>query len=519
MAYRKNLLCYASLAATGAALLAQGTARAQTDDNGQQSSTKAAPANESQFEEILVTARKRARAEALQTVAISATAFGAEQLKNPTLRDLSDIGRYSPSSSLQPSTQKGVQNFAIRGMGVSGSVPSDEPAVGIFQDGIYWGSNYGALGDLFDIEGLEILRGPQGTLFGRNVTGGAILVRSARPTDNFLLRAQLGAGNYGAMEGGAVLNAPVAGDDVAARVAFQYKSLEGYYRRESTNARYGENETLLVRPSIKFRLGGDIDLNIIGEYYKVTGDPVATRGLGGEGTVNALQGYVVPSDFWTVASDEPGHNRIVTRMLTADFNARLGSGVVSAILGYRDVKTNVLTDYDGTPSPGYLQGIRQDQDQFSAEVRYSADIGDLISFTAGGYYFEQNFDFYETRVLTNPGNLATGGSRVGAHSLLDNNSKALFAEVDLKPVDGITITGGLRYTEEEKTVFGSPFGVCSFDFTICPLTGPRSTSENNLSPKLLISYKPNNDHMIFASWTRGFRSGGFAQRGTPLISP
>jgi len=132
-------------------------------------------------EEIVVIGRKRARAEELQEVPVSITAFSAEQLQSTVVRDLTDISSLSPSASLQSSSQRGVQNFAIRGTGVSGTTPSDEPAVGVFQDGVYWGSNYGALTELFDVEGVEILRGPQGTLFGRNVTGGAVSLRSHAP--------------------------------------------------------------------------------------------------------------------------------------------------------------------------------------------------------------------------------------------------------------------------------------------------------------------------------------------------
>src|SRR5690606_9294255 len=149
----------------------------------------------------VVTGRKRARSEALQETPVSITALSSAQLERAVSKDLTDVGRMTPNASLQPSAQRGVQNFAIRGMGVSGSTPSDEPAVGIFQDGVYWGSNYGALGELFDIEGVEILRGPQGTLFGRNVTGGAVTVRSARPTQETSAKMMLGAGNGLMLEG------------------------------------------------------------------------------------------------------------------------------------------------------------------------------------------------------------------------------------------------------------------------------------------------------------------------------
>jgi len=134
------------------------------------------------LETVMVSARKRAEDEAAQDTPLAISAFGAKQLDAVFANNLDDIGKLAPSVQLKPTSQVGGQNFTIRGMGVSGTTPSDEPAVGIVQDGIYWGSNYGAMLDTFDVESVEILRGPQGTLFGRNVTGGAVLVRTARPT-------------------------------------------------------------------------------------------------------------------------------------------------------------------------------------------------------------------------------------------------------------------------------------------------------------------------------------------------
>ena len=199
---------------------------------------QSAPATDDvmQLDEIVVTARKRARGESLQDTPISATAFGPAQMDDFLVKDIVDIGRLAPSVALQPSAQKGVQNFAIRGMGVSGSTPSDEPAVGIFQDGVYWGSNYGALGDLFDVESVEILRGPQGTLFGRNVTGGAVSFRSARPSFTDSTKATIGIGNYGSYEASAVLNRPLVENKLAARLAVQSRWLDGYFTDATTDS-------------------------------------------------------------------------------------------------------------------------------------------------------------------------------------------------------------------------------------------------------------------------------------------
>src|SRR3546814_194008 len=218
----------------------------------------------------------------------------------------------TPNASLQPSAQRGVQNFAIRGMGVSGSTPSDEPAVGIFQDGIYWGSNYGALNELFDIESVEILRGPQGTLFGRNVTGGAVTVRSARPTQETSAKMMLGVGNGAMFEGSAVANGPIVTDTLSARLAVLGRRNEGLFRNEVTGGSYGQTSTFVVRPSIRWTPGPDLDITLLGEFYHQYGDPVVVRGVspntvpGGPLTLPEKEGYVTPSDYFTVSPGAEG---------------------------------------------------------------------------------------------------------------------------------------------------------------------------------------------------------------------
>ena len=479
----------------------------------------AAPQAGTGIEDIVVTGRKRARSEALQETPVSITALSSAQLERAVSKDLTDVGRMTPNASLQPSAQRGVQNFAIRGMGVSGSTPSDEPAVGIFQDGVYWGSNYGALGELFDIEGVEILRGPQGTLFGRNVTGGAVTVRSARPTQETSAKMMLGAGNGLMLEGSAVANLPVVTDTLAARVAVLTRRNDGLFKNDVTGGSYGKTSTFVVRPSLRWTPTPDADITLLGEFYHQYGDSVVVRGIspntvpGGPLTLPEQEGYVTPSDYFTVSPGDAGFSnvKVYFTMLEANFN--IGPGVLTSITGYRKVRARVLTDFDGTPSDGFLQGVRNDQHQWSSELRYAADLNDWLSMTAGGYYFDQSFSFGETRDLNNHASL------LGTRSMLDNSSFAAFAEVDIKPVTNLTVTLGGRYTEEKKKASSAPFGACSFDLTTCTFTGPAHYKGDNFSPKIGVSYQVDQGPLFFASMTKGFRSGGFALRGTALASP
>jgi outer membrane receptor protein involved in Fe transport len=135
------------------------------------------------LEEVVVTATKKASAEMAQDVGIAVTAISGDTIENRFMSDLTDVGNLAPNVQMSAAgTTPGTPSFFIRGMGIFSSIPSDEPAVGIIQDGIYLGVNSGSMTSLFDVESVEVLRGPQGTLFGRNVTGGAVVVNSRRPT-------------------------------------------------------------------------------------------------------------------------------------------------------------------------------------------------------------------------------------------------------------------------------------------------------------------------------------------------
>lgn len=473
----------------------------------------------SRLDDIIVVSRKRATGEALQDTPVAATAFGAQQLAEAGVHDLTDVGRMAPSVSLQPSSQRGVQNFSIRGMGVSGSTPSDEPAVGVFQDGIYWGSNYGALNELFDMEGVEILRGPQGTLFGRNVTGGAVTVRSARPSFQPKAEGTVGIGNYGLKELSGFVTGPLIGDKLAGRLALQVRSLDGYFTNTVTGKDYGQSDSYIVRPSLTWDPTTTFSVTALAEWFSDSGDPTVVRGIapctipGCTPNLATREGFKTSDDYYDVAYNEPGSNEVDVFMGVVEANWDVFGGVLTSVTGVRNVRTRVLTDFDGTPSAGFLQQVAQDQDQFSTELRFAADLNRFLSYTVGLYYFEQTFDFRERRSLNN------NATNIATRSYLDNDSFAAFADADFNFTDRLTVTAGVRYTEETKTASAAAFGGCSLDFQTCTLTGPRSTSDENVSPRISVSYDINDNQLVYASATRGFRSGGFSLRGTALVEP
>jgi len=475
-------------------------------------------ASDSGIADIVVSGRKRVRAEELQKTPLAITALNAEQLQSANIRTLVDIGRTTPNASLQPSAQRGVQNFTIRGMGLSGTTVSDEPTVGIFQDGVYWGSNYGALGDTFDLEGVEILRGPQGTLFGRNVTGGAVTIRSARPSQTPEARLMAGIANGTMYEGSAVLNNPLT-DTLAARVAVLGRFNNGLYHNVTNDSSYGEANTIIVRPSIKWQPSSDFDVTLLGEYYKLYGDPMVARGIspttipGAAPTAAQLAGYTSPKDFFSTNPGFEGFNQVDVYFGVLEANWKVGPGTLTSVTGYRKVRSRNNYDADGFPPSSFAQFVANDQHQWSSELRYAADLTDWLSGTAGIYYFDQDVNYGESRELSG------GASRVAAAATLKNESYAAFAELDIKPVEALTITVGGRYTKEKKVATSAAFGRCSYDLSTCTYQTADPYKAHNFSPKIGVAYQASQQLLIFGSYTRGFRSGGFSLRGTPLGAP
>lgn len=473
----------------------------------------------SKLEDIVVVGRKRVRSEQLQKTPIAVTAMSATQLQQPGIKTLVDIGRMAPGASLQASSQRGVQNFAIRGMGVSGTTVSDEPAVGIFQDGVYWGSNYGAIGDTFDLEGVEILRGPQGTLFGRNVTGGGVTLRSARPSQTASYRVMLGVGNGTMFEGSAVANGPLIPDVLAARLAVLGRSNNGVFHNTVKNGSWGETNTYIVRPSIKWTPSSSLDVTLLGEYYDTHGDPVAVRAVaprtapGSPPTLAELSGYRSPADFFSVSPNDPGYSNVKIYFTMLEANLSVGPGILTSITGYRKVRSRSLYDADGAPVNGFLHYVATDQHQWSSELRYAADFTDWLGATMGLYYFDQKVDYGETRDLNNHTVLTATAAT------LDNNSYAAFAEADIKPIEGLSITVGGRYTHERKEAASAPFGQCNFALTTCTFIRPPAYKGNNFSPKVGVSFQVDPTILVYASATKGFRSGGFSLRGTAIGTP
>ncbi|EAQ96658.1 TonB-dependent receptor [Congregibacter litoralis] len=472
------------------------------------------------IEEVLVTAQKKSAAESVQDVPIAITAMSGAKIEAMHAVTLTDIGLSTPNANFSPvGTIPGVANFVIRGMGTVGqSVPSADPAVGVVMDGISYGTIFGVVTDLFDLDTIEILRGPQGTLFGRNVTGGAVVMRSVRPGDEFEGKVRVGGGNYNLTDLAASLSGPLT-EQVGGKLAVMYKEHDGYFDNKTLGGKQGESSSLLVRPALTYT-GESFNGAAIFEYGEMD-----TDGVGGQAfEVDGVRIGNPYSDRLTY-QNENGDNNLEWFNVMLEGNWDLGNGVLTSVFGYRDVEQDVTSDVDGwTDTRIHFKDTAFDQDQSSLEIRWAGDLSDTTSLTAGAYYFDQTYTYAERRLLVD------AVDRRGV-STIDHDTAAVFAQADFRLGQNLGLTLGGRYTQENKDaeigLIGDPAatGDCATkgtpfeentSFNDCRPFFSDSESWSNFTPKAGLAYDINDDVMAYASYTRGFRSGGYNARFTDL---
>lgn len=491
------------------------------------------------LEEVIVTARKRE--EGSQEVPLAVSALSADQLETLKIRDLTNLAVRLPNVAMDDvGTARGTANFSIRGLGVNSSIPGIDPTVGVVVDGVYVGLNNGILFDTFDLQSVEVLRGPQGTLFGRNVTGGAVLLNSKEPGDEFELsvRAAIDQGPDGGPS--SYLMGSVGGpvnDWLAARITAYYNDDEGFIENQFDGEDIGAIEQTMVRPVVVLTPNDTVELVLRYEYSDITGDgPIGqshTNGSGIDGTPVNNSRY----DFG-VSIDEPGSQDSETNAFTAELNwdVGFGDGTITNIFGWRDYESIGLGDIDSQPTFMFHAPSWLEYEQVSNELRYNGLFNERFNVTAGVFWFTSEIDYHERRNMA--GELIGRGMplvRFDGGGELDTDSWAVFTQVDYDLNDKWTLTFGARYSEEDKeTGIASLSQNASSDLpALIPLpTVPLAQacnvvlrgdcvydfvdedSWNSFSPKVGFTYNIDDSSRIYGHYTQSTRSGGYNMRNT-----
>ena len=501
-----------------------GTVMAASFSTATQAQQEVRRSTSSLLEEVVVTARKRE--EGSQEVPLSISALGADQLDALKIRDLTNLSVRLPNVALDDvGTARGTANFSIRGLGVNSSIPGIDPTVGVVVDGVYIGLNNGILFDTFDLESVEVLRGPQGTLFGRNVTGGAVLLNSKKPGDEFEFSARAaidqgpegGPSRYAMASVGGPIN-----DIVAARLTAYHNDDDGFVENQFDGEDIGVIRQTMVRPVVVLTPTDELELIMRYEYGKVTGDgPVGQSHTNGSGVPGTP--FNADRESFDVSIDEPGSQDNETNALTIELNydVAFGNGTITNIYGVRDYHGKGVGDIDAQPiwlfhAPSWI-----DYRQVSNELRYNGLFADRYNVTTGVFYFDSEINYHERRELAG---IATGGVAPavqfdGGGNLL-TETWAVFASVDIDLNEKMVLSLGGRYSEEDKEAeiaslsqnINSPCNIvtmndCDFDFV-------DDDSWSSFSPKVGLTYTLSDDAFVYANYSQGTRSGGYNMRNT-----
>ena len=490
---------------------------------------------QSLIEEVTVTARKKSDVEAAQDVPVSVTAMSGKHLEATFARDLQSLSFTMPNVALDDiGTVGGTANFSIRGLGINSSIPSIDPTVGVFVDGMYLGINAGVVFDLFDLEGIEVLRGPQGVLFGRNVTGGAVLIKTRKPTDELDTRFKVSFEEGLEKTVAGSVSGPLVDGTLSGRITAYYNDDDGWFDNDFDGGEVGAEEILLVRPSLRWTPTDDTEITIRFEHGESDGD----------GSVPQNRG-VNRRDTFDVAYEETGFVDTEWNQVTAELNwdVAFGDGTVTHVFGWREYDSDSRGDIDATLGNFFTAPGKLRQDQLSHEIRYAGRFFDRLDMTAGFYYFTQDIEYFENRQLfTEPVffpsmvlpptaliNSTLGGTQ-------DQTTLAFFTNADIELNPEVTMTLGLRYTYEKKeaeiatfrggiflapgvplpAALGGVPSACDFDAETCNFDFVDDANWNNVTPKVGMQWHPTDEVLLYTFWTKGFRSGGYNFRNTSL---
>ena len=451
--------------------------------------------------DIVVTAQRREQK--LQDVPLAVSAFGAEALADGKVESLVSLDGKIPNVILAPvGAYPFASAFFIRGLGFADVESSFEPSVGVELDGVYLSRNVGAVQDFFDIDGVTILRGPQGTLYGRNTIGGVVSVQSRRPSFDFGARAQATFGSNDRQELRAGVEGALIEDQLAGKFSFLTKTYDGY-TKNIDGRDMGAQDVTSMRGALLWTPTATFDATLIVDYTKDEGTGPGVENASLPGMVLDLAGQPADTDgdpFLTHIGDDVFSN-LEAYGLALNANWDLGPVTLTSITGYRNTKSNILSDFDATPIPFLTVHRDEAHDQFSQEFRLASNADGPLHYVVGAYYMTQEYD-----IATGQFGLVFGGPTAGSTAITSQkaDSYAVFGQADYEVLPGLTLTAGGRYSQEKKT------------FTTQPLFFPNSdTFEadfDDFSPKFAVNYKWSDNLMTYAQYSRGFRAGGFNGR-------
>ena len=487
------------------------------------------------LEEVVVTARRRNESALESPIAV--TAFNAQMIDDAGIQRVEDVIQLTPNVTLATSQGIGTSFLSIRGLT---QVRNGEAPVAVVVDGVLQFSAIQFRRELFDIESIEVVKGPQGAIYGRNATGGAIIVNTRRPTDDTYAYAQLGAGNGDEYAVQGSVGGALSPDRLYGQLSANYVDREGYLDNITRGEKADRFEDLTVRGRLIYEPSDAFSAD-----FRAAVSAHEGRGIGFQ-----FQGVDIAPDgitaigFGTDTGPVDANNVLPVRDNNVDFGERdmldfslkldfnLAAGTLVSVTSFTDIEewgdsdqfpyTNArsapeLFGFDGTQT-GFF-----DLQAFSQELRLSSPVDQRLRWEIGAYYLDwERFVSLSTGVDTGQGIIRlerqpTTDPRNPTTSFLaddnDNTSWAVFGSVDYSLNDFWDLTVALRYDEEERIQNVSPLQF--------PAGQPGARNEatfDKLQPKVTLRYQPNDSHNLYLTWGEGFRSGQFNQNGIAEVA-
>ena len=494
----------------------------------QEQQATAAGTQATQLDEVTVTARRRS--ESIQDVPVAVSAFGEEQIKDLQASTVEGLQGAVPNMNIaQGRGSANSVNVFIRGIGQPDALQTFDPGVGMYVDDVYYSRINGALFSLFDIQQLEVLRGPQGTLYGKNSTGGAIKLTTKNPFDNEGGAVEVTAGDYGRLEGRFYVSGQLS-DTVAGSIAGAKITNDGYVKDADTGKRYNDDDTEALR--LKLALKPTDNFSAVLSLDTTKQDAALTLG---RPMANLVQTSLAPGGAIVL---KPGETGEWNRRARTSFDDGQGqylkhSGAslamdwdineqwtLKSISSYRKLKTESYIDIDASE---YELGdvlVALDQNQKSQEFQLHYDNGSNLHATFGAYYMKENVPSYQEAYADDLFSFL--GAKVPFLRTIDDDltttSTAAFAHVNWEFVPSWTVAAGVRWTKDKKdyerstsTFWGAPFaglnGTVAFD---------AKASWTAVTPSISLQKAFSDNLMGYVSANRGFKSGGFNGRANTV---
>lgn len=501
------------------------------------------------LEEVVVTAQKREQS--LQDTPIAISAFDSDAIENYSITDVADIGQLAPNMNIAESPGGGSSaTIAIRGSVTSNPAISWEPTVGIYLDGVFLGKNMGGIFDIAELARVEVLRGPQGTLYGKNTLGGAINLITRKPGQEMGGKLRVTAGNYDLIETSLSFDTGAFGTvgeglgQLTTNLAYMKTDRDGLYKNKSVDLTGG---TGLVNPASTkdfkdldnevYRLdtilavNEDLEIRYTYDYSKrdntttpaqlvnvsQAGFDALDTAYGFGGALSALApilaNYQTDGDKrkGTIGADAAGNEVSETdgHSLTISWDAGdwgfLGDVTLKSLTSLRTLDFEDLIDIDGTPMDYFHSGRDIDYEQTSQEFQLLGKT-DNVDYVIGAYYFSEEADVFNPISFLPAAGFPTANNEYG----FDNDSVALYGQAEWRPVERLALTAGIRWTKEEKDQY-------IFHPGVIPLSSA-DDSWKNTSGTLVAAWDLTDDINIYAKVAQGWKSGGFNAEASTLAT-